>query len=331
MLISTLVIDRRDEWVPFLPKTTQTFPEEITKRTACRLCTPSWSWSSRPPLQVAKNNHKVRSEVCKVQTSFTIDLKFPQKGKTFLCNVSDLLKSGYSEHKNHLHPCTAEMKPIDASMVVTKQSPADSQVWNTAYNVMFFLEFLIVVCYSLEDVKKMTVEPIDKPSGGSRGPWGAVPLAPKIFLKSCSFQAILREKPLFWANCGLRAPHRVKTPLAPLTKFLDPRLKPMVANTQGPIIILAGRSQACSRWSFPEIFVVVCNSLEDGSSPLLMGYPGGGFVLLNSTDLNIYSSCCEEGMMCDQFYTKRPSDTCERYQAPRMGKYLCWNFFWKHN
>ncbi len=206
MLISTLVIDRRDEWVPFLPKTTQTFPEEITKRTACRLCTPSWSWSSRPPLQVAKNNHKVRSEVCKVQTSFTIDLKFPQKGKTFLCNVSDLLKSGYSEHKNHLHPCTAEMKPIDASMVVTKQSPADSQVWNTAYNVMFFLEFLIVVCYSLEDVKKMTVEPIDKPSGGSRGPWGAVPLAPKIFLKSCSFQAILREKPLFWANCGLGPP-----------------------------------------------------------------------------------------------------------------------------
>ena len=34
----------------------------------------------------------------------------------------------------------------------------------------------------------------------SGGPWGARPLAPKIFFKSCSFQAILREKPLFWAQ-----------------------------------------------------------------------------------------------------------------------------------
>ncbi len=32
------------------------------------------------------------------------------------------------------------------------------------------------------------------------------PLAPQISPKSCSFQAILREKPLFWANFGLRAP-----------------------------------------------------------------------------------------------------------------------------
>ncbi len=32
------------------------------------------------------------------------------------------------------------------------------------------------------------------------------PLAPKIFFSSCNFQTILREKPLFWANFGLRGP-----------------------------------------------------------------------------------------------------------------------------
>ncbi len=48
------------------------------------------------------------------------------------------------------------------------------------------------------------------------------PLAPKIFFKS-SFQAILREKPLFLANFGLRAPHLgSKLCWAPLTKILDP-------------------------------------------------------------------------------------------------------------
>ncbi len=39
--------------------------------------------------------------------------------------------------------------------------------------------------------------------------------APKSFSKSCSFQAILREQPLFWVTFGLRAPLGVKTPLAP--------------------------------------------------------------------------------------------------------------------
>ena len=61
-------------------------------------------------------------------------------------------------------------------------------------------------------------------SGGSRGLGGPAPLAPKISSKSCSFQAILREEPLFWANFGLRAPPGSKICWAPLTKFLDPRL-----------------------------------------------------------------------------------------------------------
>ena len=52
-------------------------------------------------------------------------------------------------------------------------------------------------------------------STGSRGPWGPGPPAPKIFFKSCNFQAILREKPLSWANFRLRAPLGVKTLLGP--------------------------------------------------------------------------------------------------------------------
>ena len=44
-------------------------------------------------------------------------------------------------------------------------------------------------------------------SGSRGGALGArALLAPKISSKSCSCQAILREKPLFWANFGLRPP-----------------------------------------------------------------------------------------------------------------------------
>ena len=50
------------------------------------------------------------------------------------------------------------------------------------------------------------------------------PLPPKMSSKSCSFPAILREKTLFWANFGLRAPLGSKLHWAPLTKILDPRL-----------------------------------------------------------------------------------------------------------
>ncbi len=59
---------------------------------------------------------------------------------------------------------------------------------------------------------------------GPRGPWGPwgpwglepPPLPPRVFSKSCSFQTILRKSPLFCAKFEL------KTPLAPLTKILDP-------------------------------------------------------------------------------------------------------------
>ena len=57
-------------------------------------------------------------------------------------------------------------------------------------------------------------------SSGSRG----APLAPKISSKSYSFQAILTEKPLLWANFGLRAPPLLwcqNSAGSPLTKILD--------------------------------------------------------------------------------------------------------------
>ncbi len=59
-------------------------------------------------------------------------------------------------------------------------------------------------------------------SGSTRGGPGGLgtPLAPKIFLSSCSFQAILRENPYFdkfWAQ----GPPGVKTLLPHLTRILD--------------------------------------------------------------------------------------------------------------
>ncbi len=55
------------------------------------------------------------------------------------------------------------------------------------------------------------------------GPGGRALLAPKISSKLCSFQAILRENPQFWANFRLRAPLGVQT-LLPPDQILDPRL-----------------------------------------------------------------------------------------------------------
>ena len=58
------------------------------------------------------------------------------------------------------------------------------------------------------------------------------PLAPKIFFsKSCSFQAILRGKPPFWAKFWLRAPLGSKLRWAPLTKILDPPLSQIWGQT----------------------------------------------------------------------------------------------------
>ncbi len=57
-------------------------------------------------------------------------------------------------------------------------------------------------------------------SSGFRGLWGAVPLATKIFFKSCSFQANLRVNPLFWA----RGSPSGQNCWPPLTKILYLRL-----------------------------------------------------------------------------------------------------------
>ena len=57
------------------------------------------------------------------------------------------------------------------------------------------------------------------------GPWGpGPPLPPILFSKSCSFQAILRENPLFWANVGLSSPSWGQNSAGPLTKILHPPL-----------------------------------------------------------------------------------------------------------
>ena len=64
-------------------------------------------------------------------------------------------------------------------------------------------------------------------TSGYWGPWGPapLPLPPKFFPKSCSFQAILRKKPPIWANFGLRAPLGSKLHWGPLTKILDAPLR----------------------------------------------------------------------------------------------------------
>ena len=68
------------------------------------------------------------------------------------------------------------------------------------------------------------------------------------------------------------------------------------------------------------IFILSPFRLEDhNSSPLRMGYPGGGFLVLEPSDVNKYKVCCEEKHMCEEFYKVRPSDTCEGYKAPHMG------------
>ncbi len=51
-------------------------------------------------------------------------------------------------------------------------------------------------------------------STGSRGPWGPGPPCPQdVFFFSCSFQTILRGKPIFWANIRLRVPPSLESKL----------------------------------------------------------------------------------------------------------------------
>ena len=94
------------------------------------------------------------------------------------------------------------------------------------------------------------------------GPGGPAPLAPKIFSKSCSFEAILREKPLFWANFGLRAPG-VKTLLGPLTKILDPRLWKKA--TRGGLVLLNCTIHSFTEYCFLYIFCPIKRTFSSNS------------------------------------------------------------------
>ncbi len=55
------------------------------------------------------------------------------------------------------------------------------------------------------------------------GPWGPSPPLPTSFSKSCSFQAILRENPVFWENFEFSPPWGKSSAGPLLTKILDSR------------------------------------------------------------------------------------------------------------
>ncbi len=65
------------------------------------------------------------------------------------------------------------------------------------------VHFVFTLC-SQTTLSHLTVSVEISTSGSRRGPGGPAPLSPKSFSKSCSFQAILGGKSLFWANIGLR-------------------------------------------------------------------------------------------------------------------------------
>ena len=56
------------------------------------------------------------------------------------------------------------------------------------------------------------------------------------------------------------------------------------------------------------------------STPLVIGPGGGGYIVLDESDSDAQTSCCEESDMCDSFYMYRPSDTCSRYAGAHAGK-----------
>ncbi len=68
-----------------------------------------------------------------------------------------------------------------------------------ASQVGLWLSSILCHISAWKDVSNLNIN--KETTGRSRGVLGACsPLAPKIFSKSCSFQVIFREKPLFWAN-----------------------------------------------------------------------------------------------------------------------------------
>ncbi len=81
--------------------------------------------------------------------------------------------------------------PMRDSRCLESEADRNSSGW---------MHHLLVVTFGHEQIQ------------GALSAWAFFP--PRFFSKSCSFLAISREKPLFWANCGLRPPG-VKTLLAP--------------------------------------------------------------------------------------------------------------------
>ena len=65
------------------------------------------------------------------------------------------------------------------------------------------------------------------------------------------------------------------------------------------------------------------------SGALLKGTPNGGFVKLDDDTDDIKSLCCNSVTnMCGSFYQVRPSDTCTRYQPPKLGKLILLVKYW---
>ena len=134
-------------------------------------------------------------------------------------------------------------------------------------------------------------------------PGGPAPLTPKISSKSCSFQAILRGKPPFRANFGLRALLGSKLCL---TKNLDPRLCPKLRTSMVLVLVLDCfsvhilTSVFCARF----FFFVICEEKSESGCELVADRTkrtmrkhwkcGGHFSLLglkipNDTEMGIAS------------------------------------------
>ena len=111
-------------------------------------------------------------------------------------------------------------EPVDWPVAFSAGSTRDSiLLWNSNVPVIYLWA-------SQEDAfqakRSSIIWSLQKRIQGALGPG---PPCPQDFFKSCSFQAILREKSLFWAHFGLRPPPLgSKLCWAPLTKILDPRL-----------------------------------------------------------------------------------------------------------
>ena len=72
--------------------------------------------------------------------------------------------------------------------------------WNTSTSLWFWPPRPALLCWRLSSLVSSPRLWRDITGGSSGSP------CPQDCFKSCNFQAILREKPLFWANFGLRPP-----------------------------------------------------------------------------------------------------------------------------